>query len=446
VLALIRGAAWTQLAAMLRSLLAEDEIGGEASESLAGMPSGDLFALANAVAALLDAPVTIEDRNSRVVAFSGRQDEADQTRIDTILGRQVSDKNRRLLLEGGVFSQLDRSGEPMFIDARPLESDPHFLPRVAVAVRAGDEMLGSIWAVVREPLSEERTQALSDSAKIVALHMLRVRAGSDGARRMRADLLSTALEGGAGSQEALGRLGLAGETLVVLALQLLEPTGTEASLDSDAGLATERQRLSDGLAIHLSAMHPRSAVALVGDIAYGLLPVLPDDPDADRHAVRTAGDFLGRVGARVHAVIGVGTIASDQAGLARAKTNANRALRVVRSGGPDAKRVARLADVQMESLVLELRDLAASHGDTPSGPVAHLAQYDAAHNANLVGTLRAWLDGFGDITAAAASMFVHPNTFRYRLRRVAEVSGIDLDDADERFAAMLQLRVGFPES
>jgi DNA-binding PucR family transcriptional regulator len=36
---------------------------------------------------------------------------------------------------------------------------------------------------------------------------------------------------------------------------------------------------------------------------------------------------------------------------------------------------------------------------------------------------------------------VHPNTFRYRLRRITEVGGIDLDDADSRFAAMLELRL-----
>jgi DNA-binding PucR family transcriptional regulator len=38
---------------------------------------------------------------------------------------------------------------------------------------------------------------------------------------------------------------------------------------------------------------------------------------------------------------------------------------------------------------------------------------------------------------------VHPNTFRYRLRRLAEVAGIDLDDPEDRFAVLLQLRL-FP--
>jgi DNA-binding PucR family transcriptional regulator len=36
---------------------------------------------------------------------------------------------------------------------------------------------------------------------------------------------------------------------------------------------------------------------------------------------------------------------------------------------------------------------------------------------------------------------VHPNTFRYRLRRLADIGGIDLTDPAARFAVMLQLRV-----
>jgi hypothetical protein len=65
--------------------------------------------VANAVAALIDAPVTIEDRSSRVLAFSGRQDEADQSRAETILGRQVPERYSQLLTGLGVFRELYRS-------------------------------------------------------------------------------------------------------------------------------------------------------------------------------------------------------------------------------------------------------------------------------------------------------------------------------------------------
>ena len=92
-------------------------------------------------------------------------------------------------------------------------------------------MLGSIWAVMDGEVTEERTAALQDAAKLVALHLLRVRAGADVQRRLRTDLVGTALEGGAGAQDALRRLGLAGRQVVVLAAAVCDDP-TEASAAS----------------------------------------------------------------------------------------------------------------------------------------------------------------------------------------------------------------------
>ncbi|WP_168429390.1 helix-turn-helix domain-containing protein, partial [Microbacterium sp. K24] len=213
----------------------------------------------------------------------------------------------------------------------------------------------------------------------------------------------------------------------------------------------ERERLTDALALHLSAVQQGAAVALVGDTVYGILPVA--DAAAEDRSVGLAEDFLHRVGDRIPAVIGVGRPATTVAEIARSRAEAQRALRVVLervsgpgvddppSGGDIGRRsVARIGDVETASLLLDLRDLRSSRGDVASGVLARLIEYDARNDAHLIDTLTAWLDRFGDVTAAAAACFVHPNTFRYRLRRVAEVGGVDLDDPDARFAAMLEIR------
>ncbi|MZD03596.1 PucR family transcriptional regulator, partial [Streptomyces sp. SID5785] len=82
-----------------------------------------------------------------------------------------------------------------------------------------------------------------------------------------------------------------------------------------------------------------------------------------------------------------------------------------------------------------------AHGDAFSGPLARLRAYDQVHQGDLVATLAAWLDALGDVASAARAVHVHPNTFRYRLRRVGEIGRIDLSDPRARFAVMLQLRV-----
>ncbi|WP_233416184.1 hypothetical protein [Streptomyces sp. N35] len=193
VLGLMAGASWAQVAALLRSMLSVDELVGEpAEEPLAG----DLFALANAISALLDGPVTVEDRDGRVLAFSSRQDEGDEARIATILDRQVPAEKLRALEERGAFRLLYRNDEPLYLEGIAAK------PRVAIAVRAGGEILGSIWVVVKQPLTRDRERALSDAAKVAALHLLRRRAGEDVGHRLRADLLATLLEGGEGAPGA----------------------------------------------------------------------------------------------------------------------------------------------------------------------------------------------------------------------------------------------------
>lgn len=427
LLGLTRAASWTQIAALLRSLpRAAEDVAGEVQQ-LAGAPAGDLFALANAVAALLDAPVTIEDRSSRVLAFSGRQDEADQSRIETILGRQVPDKYTRMLEERDAFRQIFQGSAPVYIP--PLLDD--MLARVAIAVRAGDELLGSMWAAVREPLSQEREAAFADSAKVVALHMLRERAGADVGRRLRADLLATVLEGGPGAAEAAHRLGIAGDRYCVIAAEAL--TGDAARIEA------AHQRLCDALSLHFAAIHPHSAAALVGDVTYAVLPVT-DDVEGPTAVAKLAEDFLTRTGPRDEIVIGVGRAAGTLSDVARSRQDADRALRVLRTDRR-GRRVVQHTEVQAESLLLRLADLSADDDGVHLGRLGALVSYDDKHDIGFVDTLLAYLDAFGNVTEAAAAVHVHPNTFRYRLRRLCEISGIDLDDPDDRFAATLQLRL-----
>ncbi|GAA1950535.1 helix-turn-helix domain-containing protein [Nocardioides panacihumi] len=442
LIGLRRGATWAQLTALLRSLLAEGDLGPAEAESIGGLPSGDLFAVANAVGALLDAPVTIEDRSSRVLAFSGRQDEADPSRVETIIGRQVPERYAKMLTDLGVFRELYREHRPVVVNPADLGADSVSKQRVAIAVRAGDEVLGSIWAAMDGEVTPERSAALQDAAKLVALHMLRVRAGADVQRRLRTDLVSTALEGGVGARDALSRLGLAGKQVVVLAVALRAEHPADA--EQVAGGTGDLERAADALSVHLSSSVPSSAVAVVGGIAYALLPVTATHgSEPEERAARLAEEFCERLGARLPMVVGIGGAGTDVSGVTESRATATRVLRVLRDGHAH-RRVARLPDVHTQSLLLELRDLAAARGEKPVGPIARLLEYDERNDSGLAETLEAWLDALGDVRAAAAALFIHPNTLRYRLRRLEEVSGLDLADPEQRFAAMLQLRILAP--
>jgi DNA-binding PucR family transcriptional regulator len=58
----------------------------------------------------------------------------------------------------------------------------------------------------------------------------------------------------------------------------------------------------------------------------------------------------------------------------------------------------------------------------------------------LADTLAAYLDGFGDIGSVAKQLHVHPNTVRYRVRRIEKLLSTSLDDPENRLVLALSLR------
>jgi GAF domain-containing protein len=64
--------------------------------------------------------------------------------------------------------------------------------------------------------------------------------------------------------------------------------------------------------------------------------------------------------------------------------------------------------------------------DATVDAVAKLAAYDRERGASLLPTLEEFLARRGNISATSEVLFVHPNTLRQRLRRIGELSGIDL--------------------
>ncbi|TDW24638.1 PucR family transcriptional regulator [Kribbella kalugense] len=438
VLSLSAGTTWQQLSALLESAV-RDTV-----RPVAVVPSrGEgLFRLANAICTLIDAPVTIEDRNAAVLAFSDRQEEADFIRIDCILGRRTIEPYLRVDEDRGAVRAIRRSPVPVYLDAVRMDDARPTLPRLAMAIRAGDEFLGTIWAVVPGPPTPEQEQLLLEASRAVALQMLRS-LGTDPEQRTTSELVAAAL---AGDGEALTRLGLAGTPCLVLAAALAQPSSAELVGTPSGTLARrvrERERTASALRVELAGTTPGTVVAVVNDQVYALVPARRADETATQ-VEQTCRVFAQQHQAGEPLRIGIGRVAGSAAGVRLSRADADRAVRVLQDAD-GGRCVAKAFDVEVEALLIEARELVALRGRGPSGALARLLAYDDARNATMVETLRAWLDAQGDVVPAAEQTHVHENTFRYRLRRISEIGGFDLEDADARFALDLQLRL-FPQA
>jgi DNA-binding PucR family transcriptional regulator len=184
--------------------------------------------------------------------------------------------------------------------------------------------------------------------------------------------------------------------------------------------------------------HRASAVAVDG-VVYVVLPAA--DPSEGGRLLAFAGELVERaeaaIGSRVTA--GIGSTATELRDVRFSRREADDVLRVL----PRLREqitVGHVHDLRGHIALMKIEEYAAEEPVLRAGKVHRLVEHDRAHGTSHVATLRAYLDFFGDVPRAADSLAIHRNTFRYRLGRLVEVSGIDLLDPDERLITNLQLR------
>lgn len=414
-------ASWFQVAGLVRERIGIGRLRLGNSDEVEQLPS-DLFEIANAVSVLINAPVTIEDPSFRVMAFSRHQEDTDPARQATVLGQAVPEKYRHMLEERDMLRRIQETSAPILVDL-----GPELVPRLAISIRSGSDVLGYMWAVVRGDVDAQRESALAEAAPVVAMAMLRKRTESNAGRKLRADLLISMISGGPDAREANSRLGLSRRSVRIIGVQL---DGDETNS------AAEGHRCADALALHLSSLHPSSAAALLGETIYGVLPSLNGD-DGVRRVLEV---FMRRMaGMPMKIAIGRCGTAIDE--ITRSRRDVDRTLRVLASGA-DSRVIASAEETLLGAMLLHVRDfLHAEELTSVRGGIHAIDEYDRAHQTDLLLTLQVYLEALGDIAVTAKTLHIHPNTLRYRIRRLCEIGDLDAGCPDELLAAWLQLRL-----
>jgi len=410
---------WSHLSGLVYGLVLE----GRETES--GRGPTDLFALADTLAAAAGGDVVIEDQLHRVLAYSNLESKADRVRLETIMGRRSPDSIRTLFEGRGVYRHLARSDEPLFVEPSEVHD---FQGRVAVAIRAGRELLGSLWIGTNTPLTEERRQVITDGARISALHLLRSRASADLERQVESELVIRMLEGSADAKATTSQLGLQTENLRVIALQ----AHVEDELHAGVLLAFEKATTGFGWS-------RQSRSALFGNTVYTVMP--ETTAEATRSRTWTEG-IIAELPAHVRVTAGIGGPA-DAAALPASREEADEslALHAPRPGTPLI-----VYDESWDQILLHRLRVVTKSGRTPArAPVVNLRRHDADFRTNYVQTLQTWLEHNRDTTSAAASLAMHPNTIRYRLRKISHLTGLDLESPGQRLATLIALAATSPD-
>ncbi|QBI54436.1 PucR family transcriptional regulator [Streptomonospora litoralis] len=424
LLGLAPGTGWAQFSGQLRGLLAST--GAEVDAESAGPPSRELADFANALCESVGGSVLIFDPRQEVLAASRLADTDDAMRRQAVLDQRGPSWYRSRLRNQGVYRRLWRGEDVVDVPAVPEQGVSR---RMAVAVRSGDEILGSIWVAERgEPLADDAALVLRRAAASAGQYLLRLGVRTQ-TRRSVVESLARRLLAGAADEEATEWLDIdRGRPAAVLCCVFADEQAHDA------------RAFADLLSVHLPAL---GGVA-VPVPSRGRVDVLlceldtagaADLASAAREVVRRASAAAGCA-----VLCALGTVVTGAADVPDSLAEAELVLRVLRERGTARTCVVRPEEVRAAAGVLVLADVVGGDPRFARGPVPDLLDYDRAHHTDYAATLAAYLDALGDVIAASRALHVHPNTMRYRLRRMNPICGIDLNDPDERLVAALYLR------
>jgi hypothetical protein len=212
----------------------------------------------------------------------------------------------------------------------------------------------------------------------------------------------------------------------------------EQPAPEQAGLAlTQRAAASAG---HFLTTRAPDAIISVRDAEVAV--VLPaHGPDGSR--ARTLGTgCVGRLGElfpEVTATAGIGGPCRGPEQIRLAYAQARRTVETVRRMGRPGRVVA-FGDLGIHRLLLQVPDLAELRGFADE-VLGGLGGNDGDQGAVYLATLACYFRENASPQRASRVLHVHPNTVTYRIRRVEEITGLDLGNYRDRLMAQVALEI-----
>jgi purine catabolism regulator len=396
------------------------------------------------LAELLESGVAVEDASFHLLAHAGGTT-TDPHRRETIARHGTPP---RVLYDPQIqriLREVTESRRPTKVPAFPHLGMSR--ERIIAPILAANQLLGVISILDHPPDNEELAfMAVEQAALVLSLALIKEREVTEVEGRVRGEYLDDLVQATYGDEAAAQRrarhLGypLPGRhVLLVVDVDDFRGFMRARQLGEDAIQALKRELLRRVRGV-IRATYPRCLLYARSDNVMALLPLGLDGVDQQPrvHAVglqvREAiaewrPGFTVSVGysAPVDAPAGVATAHREVRAVMDTLARFKRWSQVV--AVPELGLTGLLAGVSDDRLV-----------EFVNRHLGALVEHDRARGGALIPTLKAYLEA-GEQQAAARRLRVHPNTLRYRLDRIREISGADLDDAETRLNLAVSLRV-----
>lgn len=388
--------------------------------------SEDLFDAVDTMARLLGGSVVVEDVDFRVLAYSAVPGQPnDEGRRSAILDRRSADRWLQWMEESGIRERLINSDELIRLD-NPWATS---LTRYIQPIRAVDQLVGYLWLYFETEPDAEAPRTMFEFAQLLAPEV--ARRGRALTENPGGHVLCQFLTGGLSANRVASILGVDEQSNIVVIAVDVEATKSDAVII--------RNRAVRALALY-TQMHLASSLVGTVDQQIYLLYASPTRLEPDVAAiVRAISKHLTRaVQTKVRAAAG-----GIHQGLAAAGISRNEAdltLRVLRTKN-DREHDGLFASMRHDIVLNEIVDVLRARPILLRGLLDRLITHDRQYNTDYVTTLRIYLDSFGDMRSAAELLHLHPNSLRYRIKRLTEIGGLDLGDPKLRLVLQLSFQM-----
>ncbi|WP_029590193.1 CdaR family transcriptional regulator [Franconibacter pulveris] len=158
----------------------------------------------------------------------------------------------------------------------------------------------------------------------------------------------------------------------------------------------------------------------------------PDEQRQYMHALMEQISARSRLKIR----LAMGNYFPDAGGIARSYRTASTTVTVGKSNQPQ-KRIYFYKDLILPLLLDSIKE--DWQAKELTRPVARLKQMDS--NGLLLRTLKGWYANNLQASLAAKALFIHRNTLEYRMKRISEITGLNLDSFDDRILLYIALQL-----
>lgn len=391
----------------------------------------NLDEFADRVSTLIGFPVTIEDANHQLLAYSTHSQITDEARILTIMGRRVPEKVINSLWKEGIIPALLNSSEPILI---PPKQQVGLGKRIAISIRKNENVLGFIWAAL-EPGTELSPQGLSIlrlAAKEAKNQLLLVQSRIKRKEESYQEYFWKLLTGHYTSEKEL-RAQLARfpfmlpEQYCIIAFQFEQAIMPE----------TEKH-------IHYLINTTQKIKIIFHTVDSDKLILLGDFLTADSsHAISSfIESFIANMNERFGVKITAGGFGRSYHQLVDAQKSYKEAMMVINLKKRYTHELASIFSYELLGIYQYLECLSQRSEQNELPPGLHrLKEYDQKHQTDLYRTLETFLTCNSDPNEASAMLHIHSNTLSYRLKRIAEISGFNLKDMNIRAYLYIEFKL-----